>query len=272
VLERCYRLGQGTRAGSPKKQCRRYVAGRPPALEWYHWSLWQQDNFCVLRLAEFVALGDRSVASKMVVGNMSTHQTIFIVDDDEGMRDSLRALLISATYEVRDYPSALAFLDENITIGGCLIADVLMPEMTGWELQTEVVRRAIALPVIFITGKADVSLAVRAMKAGAIDFIQKPFKTEALLASVKLALKIGAAGRDRSVESKQAVELLYTLTPRERQVLDQLVAGRSNKIAAYELSISPRTIEVHRAHVMDKLHASSMADLVRTSLAASLPH
>ncbi len=202
---------------------------------------------------------------------MSTQHTIFIVDDDAGSRDSLRALLQSAGFQVRTYPSALAFLDDNITIGGCLIADVLMPEMTGWELQTEVVRRAIALPVIFITGHGDVPLAVRAMKAGAVDFIEKPFTDNALLTSVDMALKIGAADRNRSAVAQQALVLLSNLTPRERQVLEQIVAGRSNKIAAHELSISPRTIDIHRARIMSKLHARSVADLVRTSLAASLP-
>jgi two-component system response regulator FixJ len=202
---------------------------------------------------------------------MSERPTIFVVDDDAGMRGSLRALLQSADYPVRDYPSALAFLDDNITIGGCLIADVLMPEMTGWELQDEVVRRAIALPVIFITGYGDAPLAVRAMKAGAVDFIEKPFDDDTLLASVNRALEIGAAGRNRFAEAQHALKILARLTLRERQVLEQLVTGRSNKTAAFELSISPRTVELHRARIMDKLHAASVADLVRTSLAASLP-
>ena len=125
---------------------------------------------------------------------MSTQHTIFIVDDDAGSRDSLRALLQSAGFQVRDYPSALAFLDDNITIGGCLIADVLMPEMTGWELQTEVVRRAIALPVIFITGHGDVPLAVRAMKAGAVEFFTKPVRHQELLDAIKFAIEAPPAG------------------------------------------------------------------------------
>lgn len=202
---------------------------------------------------------------------MLARRTIFIVDDDAGMRSSLRALLQSANFPVRDYPSALAFLDDNIRIGGCLIADVRMPEMTGWELQDEVVRRAISLPVIFITGHGDVSLAVRAMRAGAVDFIEKPFNDETLLASVNRALEIGAADRNRSAEVQHALEVLSCLTGRERQVLEQLVTGHSNKMAAFELSISPRTIEIHRARVMDKLHAASLADLVRISLSASSP-
>jgi len=202
---------------------------------------------------------------------MLARRTIFIVDDDAGMRSSLRALLQSGNFPVRDYPSALAFLDDNIKIGGCLIADVRMPEMTGWELQDEVVRRAISLPVIFITGHGDVSLAVRAMRAGAVDFIEKPFNDETLLASVNRALEIGAADRNRSAEVQHALEVLSCLTARERQVLEQLVTGHSNKMAAFELSISPRTIEIHRARIMDKLHAASLADLVRISLSASSP-
>jgi two-component system, LuxR family, response regulator FixJ len=229
-------------------------------------------RFGLLRPAEPETSGaDSSASERKGGGKMSARRTIFIVDDDEGMRCSLRALLQSADFRVRDYPSALAFLDENITIGGCLIADVLMPEMTGWELQDEVVRRAISLPVIFITGHGDVPLAVRAMRAGALDFIEKPFDDELLLASVNRALEIGAAGRNRSAEAQHALEVLSRLTPRERQVLEQLVSGHSNKAAAFELSISPRTIEIHRARIMDKLHAASMADLVRTSLAASSP-
>lgn len=202
---------------------------------------------------------------------MTAGQEIFIVDDDAGVRRSLRALLESAHFVARDYPSAKAFLADNIKAGGCLIVDIRMPEMNGLELQEEVIKRAIALPVIIITGHGDVQLAVRAMRAGAIDFIEKPFDDEALFVSIRRALETGRLERNRTAEAQAALELISLLTPRERQVLEQLIAGRSNKLAAYELAISPRTIEIHRAHIMDKLNARSLSDLVRTALAASLP-
>jgi two-component system, LuxR family, response regulator FixJ len=202
---------------------------------------------------------------------MTAGQEIFIVDDDAGVRRSLRALLESAHFLVRDYPSAKAFLADNIKAGGCLIVDIRMPEMNGLELQEEVLKRAISLPVIIITGHGDVPLAVRAMRAGAIDFIEKPFDDESLFASIRRALEAGRLERNRTAEAQAALESISLLTPRERQVLEQLIAGRSNKLAAYELAISPRTIEIHRAHIMDKLNARSLSDLVRTALAASLP-
>jgi two-component system response regulator FixJ len=202
---------------------------------------------------------------------MSSELKIFIVDDDPGVRRSLRALLESANFQVHDFPSAKAFLAGDIKSGGCLIADIRMPEMSGLELQEDLIRRGIEMPVIIITGHGDVPLAVRAMRAGAIDFIEKPFDDELLLASLRKALDVGRRQRDRTAEAQQALELISQLTPRERQVLEQLVAGRSNKLAAYELSISPRTIEIHRARIMDKLNARSLSDLVRTALAAASP-
>jgi two-component system response regulator FixJ len=202
---------------------------------------------------------------------MTGDRRIYIVDDDQGMRRSLRALLESAKYAVQDYATAEAFLADDILSGDCLIVDIRMPEMSGLELQVELVRRGATLPVIVITGHADVPLAVRAMRAGAADFLEKPFDGELLLASLGRALKVGQRERDRQTEIKVALELISLLTPRERQVLSQLAAGRSNKLAAYELSISPRTIEIHRARIMDKLRARGLADLVRTALAASVP-
>lgn len=202
---------------------------------------------------------------------MTTEQKIFIVDDDPSVRRSLRALLESAGFAIQDYPSAKAFLSGDIKTGGCLVADIRMPEMTGLELLEELIKRGIAMPVIIITGHGDVPLAVRAMRAGAIDFIEKPFSDEILLAGVQRALEAGQRDRYRTAEVQHALALIAQLTPRERQVLEQLVAGRSNKLAAYELSISPRTIEIHRARIMDKLNARSLSDLVRTALAASLP-
>jgi len=144
-----------------------------------------------------------------------------------------------------------------------------MPEMDGLELQEELARRGIIIPVIIMTGHGDVPLAVRAMKAGALDFLEKPFEEEAMLGSVRRALDLGRQKHDQMAEARAAQDLLALLTPRERHVLDQLVAGRSNKVAAYELGISPRTIEIHRARIMDKMNARSLSDLVRTALAAA---
>ena len=144
-----------------------------------------------------------------------------------------------------------------------------MPDMSGLELQEELVARQIDLPVIIITGHGEVPLAVRAMKAGAIDFIEKPFDESQILDSLKRALEAGSRSRSRTAEIKAARKMLELLTPRELAVLDKLVKGRSNKVAAFELGISPRTIEIHRAHVMDKLKAANLSDLVRTALAAA---
>ncbi len=143
-----------------------------------------------------------------------------------------------------------------------------MPDMSGLELQEEIVRRKIILPVIIITGHGDVNLAVQAMKAGAIDFIEKPFDAEQLLTSIQRALAVGRTTRNEAAEVAEAERLLGLLTPRERKVLDQIVSGHSNKVAAYELGISPRTIEVHRAHIMHKVSARGLSDLVRISVVA----
>lgn len=199
---------------------------------------------------------------------MASDSIVIVVDDDDDVRDSIRILLESTGFTVKDYASARAFLDDKTAVGHCLIADIRMPEMDGLELQEEVVRRRLGLPVVMITGHGDVPLAVRAMKAGAIDFIEKPFDDEMLLNSIRRALDIGSRTRTEAAEAAAAQRLLALLTPRERNVLDQLVIGRSNKVAAYELGISPRTIEIHRAHIMDKMNARSLSDLVRISLAA----
>lgn len=199
---------------------------------------------------------------------MTGKSLIYVVDDDVDVRDSLRILLESAGYGVKDFGAAKEFLAEGAFTGTCLVADIRMPEMDGLELQEELVRRKLSLPVIIITGHGDVPLAVRAMKAGAIDFIEKPFDDENLLSSIRRAIEIGQQVRTREAEAAAAERLLTLLTPRERDVLDQLVIGRSNKVAAYELGISPRTVEIHRAHIMDKMNARSLSDLVRISLAA----
>jgi len=193
---------------------------------------------------------------------------VFVVDDDADVRDSMRMLLEVAGFKVRSFSSAKHFLADGDPKHGCLIADIRMPDMSGLELQEEVTRRQIALPVIIITGHGDVPLAVQAMKAGAIDFLEKPFDDEMILASVRRAMEIGSRARGRAAETRAAQGLLSALTPRERGVLDMLVQGRSNKVVAHELGISPRTVEIHRAHIMNKMEASSLSDLVRLVLAA----
>lgn len=193
---------------------------------------------------------------------------VFVVDDDADVRDSMRLLLEVAGFKVRNYTSARQFLDDDFCKSGCLVADIRMPDMSGLELQEEVARRHLDLPVIIMTGHGDVPLAVRAMKAGAVDFLEKPFEDEKMLASVRRALEIGSRARSRNAEAVAAKNLLASLTPRERGVLDKLVQGRSNKVVAYELGISPRTVEIHRAHIMGKMEASSLSDLVRVVLAA----
>jgi two-component system, LuxR family, response regulator FixJ len=199
---------------------------------------------------------------------MSGEPRIFVVDDDADIRDSMSMLLDTAGFIVRTFDSAKQFLADDHPKHGCLIADIRMPDMSGLELQEEVIRRHMELAVIIMTGHGDVPLAVRAMKAGAIDFLEKPFDDEAMLISVRRALDVGSQTRSRSAETKAAKELLALLTPRERGVLGKLVKGCSNKVAAYELGISPRTVEIHRAHIMNKMDASSLSDLVRVVLAA----
>jgi two-component system response regulator FixJ len=195
-------------------------------------------------------------------------QTVYIVDDDAAVRDSLRMMLESAGYTVRGYDAARSFLSDADLERGCLVVDIRMPGMSGLELQEELARRNIALPVIIITGHGDVPLAVRAMTAGATDFIEKPFDDQRMLDSIARALQIAGQKRSRGIEQQAARDLLALLTPREREVLDQLVKGQPNKIVAHELGISPRTVEIHRSHIMEKMRARNLSDIVRTTLVA----
>jgi two-component system response regulator FixJ len=195
-------------------------------------------------------------------------QPVYIVDDDSAVRDSLRMLLESAGHEIRSYNSAQSFLSDAEMESGCLIVDIRMPGMSGLELQEELTRRNVPLPVIVITGHGEVPLAVRAMAAGAVDFIEKPFDDQRMLGSIARALQIGHQKRDQAGAAQAARDLLTLLTPRERDVFDHLVKGSPNKIVGHELGISPRTVEIHRAKVMSKLQARSLSDIVRIALAA----
>jgi two-component system response regulator FixJ len=200
---------------------------------------------------------------------MAKNQTIFVVDDDEDVRESLAALLEAEGYRAEPYPSAGAFLSSDATgRPGCLIADIRMPDMDGLELQEELVRRKVSLPVIVVTGHGDVPLAVRAMKAGAVDFLEKPYDESLLLQAIGRALNEAGEAAERASAGHMALERLGALTERERQVLELLAAGKPNKVIAYELNISPRTVEIHRARVMEKMHAKSLAELVRMVVTA----
>jgi len=201
---------------------------------------------------------------------MKNEAEVFIVDDDDDVRDSLRALLESEDYAVQDFSSAGQFLkQEALPANGCLVVDIRMPEMDGLELQAELAKRGNGLPIIIVTGHGDVPLAVRAMKMGAVDFIEKPYSDELLLKSVRRAIELNEERREQHSIAQQVGERLQSLTPRERDVLDQLVLGHPNKIIAYNLSISPRTVEIYRANLMEKMQARSLSDLIRAVLSVT---
>lgn len=196
---------------------------------------------------------------------------IHIIDDDAAARDSLAFLLSAADLEVRTYESARNFLDSfpgDAT--GCIVTDIRMPELTGIELLSLLKQRGIALPVIVMTGHGDVPLAVTAMKGGAIDFLEKPFSDDAILAAVGNALSLNHHDARRDAEKASIGERLASLSQRERQVLEGLVAGHANKRMAFDLDISPRTIEIYRAHVMSKMRANSLSELVRMALMSGI--
>jgi two-component system, LuxR family, response regulator FixJ len=202
---------------------------------------------------------------------MNRAAVVHVVDDDDAARESLRFLLETAHLNVRAYESARAFLDTlSAANAGCVITDVKMPEIDGLELVRQVRRRNPGLPVIVITGHADVPLAVEAMKAGAVDFIEKPYDGEVLLGSVRSLLSAGGSKPPRDGERAEIETRLAALTQRERQVLDGLIAGRSNKVIAHDLGISARTVEIYRANVMAKMQATSLSQLVRMALIAAV--
>ncbi len=198
--------------------------------------------------------------------------TVYVVDDDEGVRDSLQWLLEGKDYRVRCYDSAESFLSRyDAREVACLIVDIRMGGMTGLELQDRLVERKSPLPIVFITGHGDVPMAVNSMKKGAMDFIQKPFQEEALVNLVKRMLeqaKEAFAGHQQSA-SRDA--LLAKLTSRETQVLERIVAGRLNKQIADDLGISIKTVEAHRANIMEKLAANTVADLLKIALRSTAP-
>jgi len=199
---------------------------------------------------------------------MEASGVVHVVDDDEAVRESLGFLLDTEGFEVRTYESALALLDRRQDLEpGCIITDVRMPQMSGLELIARLKALGADLPVIVMTGHGDVPLAVEAMKAGVVDFIEKPFDDEAMLLAVRTALdRARKAGGEEDAHTQEIRRRRESLSARETEVLEGLVAGKPNKVIAYDLGISPRTVEVYRANVMTKMQAASLSELVRMAL------
>lgn len=200
--------------------------------------------------------------------DMAGTPSVHVVDDDAGVRDSLGLLLESAGFSVQVYESATTFLTVAADLdAGCVLTDVRMPDIDGLTLQRRLAASNRRLAVVVMTGHADVPIAVEALKAGALDFLEKPFDDARLLAVVRDALASSQRARDERQTTADIAQRLSSLTPREREVLERLVAGQPNKTIAYDLGTSPRTVEVQRARVMEKMNARSLAELVRMVMA-----
>ncbi|RLJ16237.1 DNA-binding response regulator [bacterium endosymbiont of Escarpia laminata] len=202
---------------------------------------------------------------------MSNEPTVFVVDDDQAMRNSLKWLIESVAMQVETFDSASAFISSYYPgRSGCLLLDVRMPGMSGLELQEYLMNHQIAIPVIIITGHGDVPMAVRAMKAGAVDFIEKPFNDELLLESIRHALSLDEQQRDHQSQLAEIATRLARLTPREHEVMEMVTSGKANKEIATTLGVSAKTVEAHRARVMEKMEAGSLAKLVRMAVLANI--
>ena len=196
-----------------------------------------------------------------------TQQTVYVVEDDEAVRDSLELLLKSDGKPVKTYDNANAFLkDYSETMAGCIVLDIRMPGMDGMELQKKLNEKHSILPIIFVTGHGDVPMAVDAMKEGAVDFIQKPYREEALPQKIEAALEQDKEQRKTLGEKQEILRRVKSLTPREHEIMDRMIAGQANKVIAIELEISQRTVEIHRSRVMHKMGTHSLAHLVRMVL------
>lgn len=202
---------------------------------------------------------------------MQPELIVYVIDDDDAVRHSLEFLLKTAGIEVRGFESAKTFLEMLPRIKtGCIITDVRMPEITGIDLLRRVKESGLDIPVIVITGHGEISLAVEAMKIGAVDFLEKPFDDDLLLASVRSALNKEANTAKHRAEVADLHDKLAALSNRERQVLEGLVVGKANKVIAFDLGISPRTVEIYRANLMTKMAANSLSDLVRMAMTAGI--
>ena len=198
---------------------------------------------------------------------MQSNPTVFVVDDDPAIRESLRWLIESVGLNVKVFTTAHEFLDAyDPSLPGCLVLDILMPGMSVLDLQSELAARKVNIPILIITGHAEVPVAVRAMKAGALDFIEKPFSDQLLLDRIRRAIEKDTESRRTHSQRAEVAARLAQLTPREREVMDLVIAGKANKVIASELGLSPKTVEVHRAHVMKKMQVDSLADLVRLGM------
>ena len=207
-------------------------------------------------------------SEKVTMNSSSDQQTVFLVDDDASIRHALGLLMETIAQPCETFASAQEFLDAvNNDRPGCLVSDIRMPGMSGLELQSKLAERGSSLPVIFITGHGDVPMAVEAMQKGAISFIQKPFRDQELLDCITTAMEQDRTQREASIALSEIETRLDSLTKREREVMELVVAGKPNKIVAYELGVSQRTVEIHRSRVMEKMGAGSLAELVRMNIA-----
>lgn len=207
-------------------------------------------------------------ASKKVIAPV-----VYVVDDNDGMRSALETLLSTVGYRTAAFPSAREFLEGfNSDVPGCLVLDVCMPDMSGVELQRQLNRTGAMLPVIFVTGHGDVPMAVDALKEGAFEFVEKPFRDQDLLDRINQALQRDTENRRQLARFDEVRQRFDSLTPRERQVSDMIVAGSSNKVMGIDLGVSERTIEIHRAKVMEKIGVRSVAHLVKSHMLLSSGH
>jgi FixJ family two-component response regulator len=205
----------------------------------------------------------------MAIQPANQEATVFVVDDDDAVRESLVFLMKSVGLRAESFASAQAFLDVyNAQRAGCLVLDIRMPGMSGLELQDKLKQLGSILPIIFITGHGDVPMAVKAIKAGAADFVQKPFRDQELIDRIREVLEEDAEVRADKLQRNEILRRMGTLTEREREVMEQVVDGKANKVVAIDLNVSQRTVEIHRANVMEKMKARSLAQLVRLVMKA----